>query len=106
MGVGAAVFNAAQQVGSAVNVAIVTTILVETTKTDPQTPKESYHGVSSAIWWIVAIGCAEAIASAIFFRPRKNSLEGDGGEGMETQKLQARDDEVKEAVATGSAGGI
>lgn len=62
--------------------------------------------MSSAIWWIVAIGCAEAIASAIFFRPRKNSLEGDGGEGMETQKLQARDDEVKEAVATGSAGGV
>ncbi|THU86518.1 MFS general substrate transporter [Dendrothele bispora CBS 962.96] len=100
VGVGSAVFNAAQQVGSAVNVAIVTTILVETTKQNPQTDQEAYHGVSSAIWWIVAIGCAEAVASAIFFKPRKNSLEGDGSGAEEKEKLS------EEAQSGGTAGTV
>jgi hypothetical protein len=78
-----------------VNVAIVTTILVETTKANPTSDQEAYHGVSSAMWWVVAIGCAEAIASAIFFKPRKNSLEGAGS--------GAADEKQKEAEAEGAA---
>lgn len=75
VGVGAAVFNAAQQVGTAVAVAVLTTIFVESQKSYPL---PGYGSVSRALWWIVAVGVAEAISCLIFFKPRKNSLEGAG----------------------------
>ena len=67
VGVAAAIFSAAQQVGSAVNVAIITTISVQV---QAKHPYPSYKGPSSALWFIVALGIAQAIIVAIFFRPR------------------------------------
>ncbi|TFK67273.1 MFS general substrate transporter [Pluteus cervinus] len=83
IGVGSAVFNAAQQVGSAVNVAILTTLFVESEK---KRPLPGYDSVSSAMWWIVAVGSAEAIGCLVFFKPRKNSLEGAGAPEAEEEK--------------------
>ncbi|KAJ7163868.1 MFS general substrate transporter, partial [Mycena crocata] len=87
VGVGAAVFNAAQQVGVAINIAVVTTILVEIQK---KAPLPSYKGPSSAMWWIVAVGCAEALASFYFFKPRKNSLEGAGTPEKEVENTDEK----------------
>ena len=67
VGVAAAIFSAAQQVGGAINVAIITTILVEVQKDHPY---PSYRAPSSAIWFMVALGITQAIMVIIFLRSK------------------------------------
>lgn len=67
VGVAAAIFNSAQQVGGAINVAIISTILVQVQNSHPY---PSYDGPSSAMWLIVALGIAQGVMVLIFFRPQ------------------------------------
>ncbi|EJD00111.1 MFS general substrate transporter [Fomitiporia mediterranea MF3/22] len=71
VGVAAAIFSAAQQVGGAINVAIITTILVQVSNDHPF---PSYKGPSSAMWFIVALGLAQTIMVIIFLRPRTTPM--------------------------------
>ncbi|KAJ3563356.1 hypothetical protein NP233_g8991 [Leucocoprinus birnbaumii] len=70
-GVAAAIFNAAQQVGGAINVAIISTILVQVQNHHPY---PSYKGPSSAMWFIVALGLFEVAMVVIFFKPQKQAV--------------------------------
>jgi len=71
VGVGSAVFNAANQVGVAVNVAIVTTILVEIGK---KHEPGSFTATSAGLWWGVVLGIVEAAVCLIVFQSRTSSL--------------------------------
>src|ERR1700733_778756 len=73
-GVAAAIFSAAQQVGGAINIAIITTILVQVRN---KHPFPSYRGPSSALWLVVALGIAQALTVLIFFKPKKAVTHGD-----------------------------
>ena len=66
VGVASAIFSAAQQVGGAINIAVITTIFVEVRK---HNPLPSYTSTASALWYLVALGVAQAVAVAIFFKP-------------------------------------
>ena len=67
VGVAAAIFSAAQQVGGAINVAVITTVLVEVQN---KHPFPSYKGPSSAFWFVVALGIAQAIMVLLLFKPQ------------------------------------
>lgn len=71
VGVAAAIFSAAQQVGGAINVAIISTILVQVQNRHPY---PSYKGASSAMWFIVALGLFQALVVMIFFKPHKKAV--------------------------------
>jgi len=68
VGVAAAIFSAAQQVGGAINVAIINTISVQVQNRHPY---PSYKGPSSALWFLVALGVFLAGMVLIFFKPKK-----------------------------------
>lgn len=65
LGVAAAIFSAAQQVGGAVNVAVITTILVEI---ENDHPFPSYKAPSSAFWFMVGLGISLAVTVFFFFK--------------------------------------
>ncbi|KAH8101907.1 MFS general substrate transporter [Cristinia sonorae] len=67
VGVAAAIFSAAQQAGGAINIAIVTTILVQVQEHHPY---PSYEAPSSAFWYLVGLGFAQTVMVAVFFRPK------------------------------------
>ena len=71
VGVGSAVFNASNQVGVAINVAIVTTILVEIGKKNEPT---AFTATAAGLWWGVALGIVEALVALVFFKSRTSSL--------------------------------
>lgn len=68
VGVASAIFNAAQQVGGAINIAVVTTIFVQIRN---GSPFPSYESAASAFWYLVALGFGETVMVLIFFKPRK-----------------------------------
>ncbi|KAG6917175.1 hypothetical protein DXG01_003611 [Tephrocybe rancida] len=70
VGVAAAIFNASQQVGGAINVAIISTVLVQVQNRHPY---PSYKGPSSAMWFIVALGLLQVVVVALFFKPQKKA---------------------------------
>ncbi|KAF8509048.1 MFS general substrate transporter [Gautieria morchelliformis] len=71
VGVAAAIFSAAQQVGGAINVAIISTILAQVQNIHPY---PSYKAPSSALWFLVALGVMLAAMVLIFFKPEKKGL--------------------------------
>ncbi|KAI0072730.1 MFS general substrate transporter [Panus rudis PR-1116 ss-1] len=81
VGVAAAIFSAAQQVGGAINIAIITTILVQV---QDRHPYPSYTAPSSAFWFIVALGIAQAVMVAVLFKPQKQ-----GEKSSESQDVLA-----------------
>ncbi|KAF8968804.1 major facilitator superfamily domain-containing protein [Flammula alnicola] len=83
VGVAAAIFSAAQQVGGAINVAIITTIFVQVRNDHPF---PSYKSTASAMWFIVALGVAQATVVAIFFKPQPNAVEGSEAPGNESEE--------------------
>ncbi|KAJ3871151.1 MFS general substrate transporter [Lentinula edodes] len=74
VGVAAAIFSAAQQVGSAINIAILTTILVQLMD---QHPYPSYTAPSSALWFLVALGVIQAIVVLSFYHPKSQACNND-----------------------------
>ncbi|KAF8970726.1 MFS general substrate transporter [Flammula alnicola] len=83
VGIAAAIFSAAQQVGGAINVAIITTIFVQVRNDHPF---PSYKSTASAMWFIVALGVAQATVVAIFFKPQRNAVEGSEAPGNESEE--------------------
>lgn len=86
VGVGAAIFNASNQVGVAVNVAVVTTIL---SQIQTKNPSPSYAGPAASLWWVVAVGCFEALLSLALFRPKKSSLVSNSELELSKEKSEA-----------------
>ena len=68
----AAIFSAAQQVGGAINVAIITTVLVQVQN---KHPFPSYKGPSSAFWFVVALGVIQSIMVLLLFKPPQKGSE-------------------------------
>lgn len=86
IGVAAAIFSAAQQVGGAINIAIITTI---SNQVQNDHPYPSYRSAASGFWFIVALGVAQAIIVAAFYKPKMREVE-DGEESNE-EKVDGRE---------------
>jgi len=69
VGIAAAIFNAAQQVGGAITIAVVSTINAQIQHSSPY---PSFRSPSAAMWFIVALGLFQAIIVLVFFKPRIN----------------------------------
>lgn len=65
VGIAAAIFNSALQIGGAVTTAIISTILAEQQLSHPY---PSYKAPSSAMWFIVALGVFQSLMFIIFFK--------------------------------------
>jgi hypothetical protein len=68
VGVASGIFSAAQQVGGAIHIAVITTIFVQIRDSSPF---PSYASAAAAFWYLVALGLVEMVLVIVFFS-RKN----------------------------------
>ncbi|TCD70034.1 hypothetical protein EIP91_005286 [Steccherinum ochraceum] len=69
VGVASAIFSAAQQAGGAVNIAIITTILVQVQEKNPY---PSYRAPRAVFYYIIALGVVQAVLVFVLFRPQSS----------------------------------
>lgn len=69
-----AIFNSALQLGSAVGIAIITSIQTSVQDKDAPDGALKYKGRAAAFWFLLAVVCVELIALVVFYDPKIGEL--------------------------------
>ncbi|KAH7106654.1 MFS general substrate transporter [Auriculariales sp. MPI-PUGE-AT-0066] len=108
-GVIGAAFNSALQLGSAVGLAIITTIQLSVDGRGERDPtKNPYDGRAAAFWFLLAVMGVEGVAVLIFYRtkasrPQDNSTQLEGGQDGVVEKESGHPGELHRTNSSNTA---
>lgn len=72
-GVVGALFNSALQLGSAIGIAVVTSISTSIERKDGPDGLANFSGRADAFWFVFAIVCAATVGLAVFYKPERTA---------------------------------